>query len=138
MPKAASDVPWIDGPFRKAVATYAMTEDGEGIIVTSQSVRDKVVSIRGLNAAERAAVVELVGYMNEIPAEEASGDCTDYRRALHGYAMRMLGPLWPDLSISKWNQAKKRLADYVARQAAGFTHDNAGRAQYKSYLTQRM
>lgn len=136
MPKAATDAPWTGGPFRKAVASYVMTDNGEGIVVTSQSVKNKLVSMRGLNAAERAAVAELVGYMNEIPEEEARGDCTDYRRALHGYAMRMLGPLWGDLNISKWNQAKKRLADYIARQAAGFTHDNEGREQYKLHLAQ--
>lgn len=122
---------------RKAVATYAMTEDGDGVIVTSQSVQDLVVSIKGLTADEKAAVVELVGYVNDIPEEEAEGVATEYRQGLYGYAVRMLGPLWREFRNKNWKQAKKMLAAYVARRAAGCTHDDDGRDEYRRRLAQR-
>lgn len=123
---------------RRAVARYEMVNDGLGVKVSSQSVQDLVVSIKGLSEGERAAVVELVGCINDIPREEAEGEATDYRRGLYGYAVRMLGPLWRELRTSNWKQAKKMLAAYVARREAGFRHDDDGRADYEEHLAQGM
>lgn len=119
---------------RKAPATYMMNNDGLGFRIWAQSVKGLEVSIKGLTPDERAAVIELVGYVNNVPEEESQGTATEYQRGLFSYAVRTLGPLWRELRDGKLNQVRRMLSDYVARSMLGYTHDDEGRAGHAQYL----
>ena len=126
----AKDLDWIVRKIRKTPNVYSV----EGAMLIVQ--RGKKAKEQFQMGAEGETLMRLVKQYHELEEVRRSREMDDYESGLYSYVTRMLGVLVPLFQARKWGNIGKTLADYKAREANGFRHDDAGRAAWRNAFKQ--